>query len=548
MIKYNIKVLTHHENIYKQTQTIIKQQIRLLSSSTGKIETSSTTTEDGAPYDFQKEWAKAKPFEAIPFDSPLSMIKKFLPGGKYAKLDATQLMFAMKEDLGEITLLKGMLGKKSFVVTHNPKDFEMVLRNEGVWPIRPGLEILTYYRTVLKKDFYQGTEGLLSTSGEKWGTFRSAVNPILMQPKNVRLYMHKMSSVNKEFMNRIRTIRDPQTLEVPASFEEEMNRWTLESVSVVALDRQLGLLSGNRSDPKARQIFDCLNVFFALGYEIEFKPSIWKYIATPTYRKIIQAMDTMQEITSGYIEEAINRMEQEKQAGIPEKPESEKSVLEKLLKIDPKIAKVMAIDMLMAGVDTTSTTFTALLLCLSKNHDKQAKLREEVMRVLPEKDSEFTEEAIKNMPYLRACIKESQRIYPLAVGNVRVNAKDVVLSGYRIPACQHVFMVSASLNKNEKYYPRPNEFLPERWLRQGKETQNGQDLKPSSPFVFLPFGFGPRSCIGRRIVELEIELAISRLVRNFQIEFNYPTENAFKSLQINMPNIPLKFKFIDIEK
>ncbi|XP_059224404.1 cytochrome P450 CYP12A2 isoform X2 [Stomoxys calcitrans] len=477
------------------------------------------------------------------------MLKKFMPGGRYANLDATKLMFAMKEDLGSITLLKGMLGKKSFVVTHNPQDFEMVLRNEGVWPIRPGLEVLAHYRSVVKKDFYQGTEGLLSTSGEKWGNFRSAVNPVMMQPKNVRLYMHKMSSVNRKFLNRIRTIRDPQTLEVPASFKEEMNRWTLESVSVVALDKQLGLLSENRNDPKARQIFDCLTDFFALGYEIEFKPSIWKYFATPSYKKLIKALDTMQEITSGYIQEAIDRLEAEKKAGVPEKPESEKSVLEKLLKIDPKIAKVMAIDMLMAGVDTTSTTFTALLLCLSKNPEKQAKLREEIMRVLPQKDSEFTEEAIKNMPYLRACIKESQRIYPLAVGNVRVAAKDVVLSGYRIPAGQQVFMVSASLNMDEKYYPRAKEFLPERWLRQEKGTseEGSQALKPSSPFVFLPFGFGPRSCIGRRIVEMEIELGIARLIRNFQVEFNHPTENAFRSLQINVPNIPLTFKFIDIE-
>lgn len=91
------------------------------------------------------------------------MLKKFLPGGRYANLDATKLMLAMKEDFGDITLLKGMLGKKSFVVTHNPQDFEQVLRNEGIWPIRPGLEVLAHYRSVVRRDYYQGTEGLLST-------------------------------------------------------------------------------------------------------------------------------------------------------------------------------------------------------------------------------------------------------------------------------------------------------------------------------------------------------------------------------------------------
>ena len=62
----------------------------------------------------------------------------------------------------------------------------------------------------------------------------------------------------------------------------------------------------------------------------------------------------------------------------------------------------------------------------------------------------------------------------------------------------------------------------------------------------MPFGFGAQSCIGRRIVEMELELGIARMVRNFNIEYNHPTENAFKSLLINVPNIPLKFKFTDV--
>lgn len=132
--------------------------MRLLANTTTKSSDSGIQETD-----FQKRWAEAKPFNTIPYEGRISMLRKFLPGGKYAKLDASQLMLAFKEDFGDICLLKGMLGKKAFVCTHNPKDFELVLRNEGAWPIRPGMEVLEYYRSVLKKDFYQGTEGLLST-------------------------------------------------------------------------------------------------------------------------------------------------------------------------------------------------------------------------------------------------------------------------------------------------------------------------------------------------------------------------------------------------
>lgn len=60
----------------------------------------------------------------------------------------------------------------------------------------------------------------------------------------------------------------------------------------------------------------------------------------------------MQDTIASYIQEAIERMEAEEKAGVPPKAESEQSVLEKLLKVDKKIAQVMAMDMLLAGVDT----------------------------------------------------------------------------------------------------------------------------------------------------------------------------------------------------
>lgn len=150
----------------------------------------------------------------------------------------------------------------------------------------------------------------------------------------------------------IRDIRDSKTLEVPASFEEDINRWTLESVSVVALDKQLGLIHTNRDDPQAKILFENLTKFFELSGIIEFQPSLWRYIATPTYKKMMKVMDNIQEITVGYVNEALERLEREPS----DKPESEQSVLEKLAKIDKKVATVMAMDMLMAGVDTVGVS------------------------------------------------------------------------------------------------------------------------------------------------------------------------------------------------
>ncbi|EDV93818.1 GH18081 [Drosophila grimshawi] len=469
-----------------------------------------------------------------------------MPGGKYSKMGPADIMLDLRNEHGPLFILPG-LGRKDFLVSHDPHHFEQVLRAEGPWPERPGNHVLHHHRTVLRDDFFKGTVGILSSQAEQWSKFRSTVNPVLMQPKAVRLYYQKMSSVNKEFMQRIREIRDSSTFEVPDTFEDEINRWTLESVSVVALDKRLGIMTTNRDNPQAKKLFNYLNQFFELSADLEMKPTIWRYIATPKFKKLIKTLDDIQEVTTGYVDEALNRLKDTPS----NKPENEKSVLEKLLETDKQIAIVMAMDMLMAGVDTTTTTFTGALLCLAKNPEKQAKLREEVRRILPNKDSEFTEASMKNVPYLRACLKESLRLYPLALGNGRVTKTELVLNGYQVPKETQVMMLSHGLLTDEQHYPRGNEYLPERWLRQSKEeAASGKcphSLKASSPFIYLPFGFGPRMCIGKRIAEMELELGIARLIRNFNVEFNYSTDNAFKSVLINVPNIPLKFKFTDVE-
>lgn len=70
-------------------------------------------------------------------------------------------------------------------------------------------------------------------------------------------------------------------------------------------------------------------------------------------------------------------------------------------------------------------------------------------------------------------------------------------------------MVSTTLATDEKNYPQATKFLPERWLR---ENANNAELRNSetSPFVYTPFGFGPRMCIGKRFAELEIQILAIR--------------------------------------
>jgi cytochrome P450 len=70
-------------------------------------------------------------------------------------------------------------------------------------------------------------------------------------------------------------------------------------------------------------------------------------------------------------------------------------------------------------------------------------------------------------------------------------------------------MANLHLCNLEKYFAQPDKYIPERWLKDPEGAT--QETKMTHPFVFLPFGFGPRMCVGRRFAELELETFVAKV-------------------------------------
>lgn len=93
----------------------------------------------------------------------------------------------------------------------------------------------------------------------------------------------------------------------------------------------------------------------------------------------------------------------------------------------------------------------ACLYHLAKNPDKQALLRQEILTILPSLDSKLSPDSMNNIPYMRACFKESIRLNPIVAGNIRAAGQDIVLQGYQIPKgvrsllCHYIFSSSNHL-------------------------------------------------------------------------------------------------------
>ncbi|XP_016952969.1 probable cytochrome P450 12c1, mitochondrial [Drosophila biarmipes] len=494
----------------------------------------------------EAEWETAKPFREIPGPTRWQLFRGFQKGGQYHQLELNEVMRLHKQQFGDICLIPGLFGMPSTVVLFNAENFERVYRTEGQWPIRCGSEPVLHYRDNRKDEFFKDCVGLFS-NGADWGKQRSAVNPVLMQHRNVAVYLKPMQRVNRQFVDHIRKIRNPESKEMPGDFLNSVKQLTFESVATVALNKELGLLRGTNQPPEAGKLFKNIEILMDSFFVLGMRPSVYKYISTPTYKKFSQAMDELFDTCSMYVNEAIERIEKEADR---DNSKDYKSVLEQLLQVDKKFATVMAMDLLIGGVDTTSTAVVGLLLNLAKDPEKQQKLREEVLSKLPSPDRDFTLEDMKSLPYLRAFIKESMRVYPVTFANARSAGADVVLNGYRIPKGTHLMMTNSLLLDDERIYPRAKQFIPERWLRRNDVEQGSSGVlmhKNTSSFIYIPFGFGPRLCVGKRIVDLELELTLSNLVRNFRIEFKQPNENPFRCTFNFVPNIPLNFKFTDLK-
>ncbi|XP_066429588.1 cytochrome P450 3A29-like isoform X1 [Eleutherodactylus coqui] len=161
---------------------------------------------------------------------------------------------------------------------------------------------------------------------------------------------------------------------------------------------------------------------------------------------------------------------------------------------------------IIAGFETTSTTLMFLAYVLATHPDVQTKLQEEIDTILPNK-APPTYEALMQMEYLDMVLNETLRLYPAAGRIERVCKTTTEINGVTIPKGVVTVIPAFVLHRDPEFWPEPEEFRPERFSKENKETQD--------PYTFLPFGAGPRNCIGMRFAMLNMKSGITLLLQNF---------------------------------
>jgi len=143
---------------------------------------------------------------------------------------------------------------------------------------------------------------------------------------------------------------------------------------------------------------------------------------------------------------------------------------------------------------------------MARHPEAQQKMLEEVNEALGS-DTQLREEHLAKLPYVKGVIKEALRLYPVAPFLTRVLDQDVTLNGYNIPSGKMIVMSLYTTGRDEKYFSSASEFKPERWVRK----KDGGSHEVINSYANIPFGLGVRSCIGRRVAEVQMQLLLSRV-------------------------------------
>jgi cytochrome P450 len=161
----------------------------------------------------------------------------------------------------------------------------------------------------------------------------------------------------------------------------------------------------------------------------------------------------------------------------------------------------------LAGHETTANALTWTWYLLSEHPDVEAKLCEELDRVLAGRAPEVAD--LAKLPYTEMVIRESMRLYPPAPAVAREPIEEVMIGRYRVREGSLLSINTYALQRDARFYSDPERYNPERF------SPGWEERIPR--YAYLPFGAGPRVCIGNSFALMEARLILATVAQRYQL-------------------------------
>jgi cytochrome P450 len=395
--------------------------------------------------------------------------------------DPTGVFMRAARRFGDIAYLK--IGPRQGYLITNPADVRHVLQDNA--------------RNYHKSPLYQKLRmtfgnGLLTSEDEFWLRQRRIAQPAFHRQRVADLAV-VMAGAAEEVADRWQTIASNGK---PVDIAEEMMRLTRTVVLRALLGTDLGPL-GSELDRAWTLLNEHIGKsFWSLGLVDIFRPA--------KRRRFETARAVLREAVDHVIGERRRR------------PSDSADLLSMLMATrDEETGETMTDEQLrvevttflIAGQETTSLALTWTWYLLSQHAEARRRLEEEVDTALRGRLPGYHD--LVNLPYTRMAIEEAMRLYPPAWGFSREAQGDDELGGYRLPRGWLAFVIPFVLHRLPAFWPDPDAFDPDRFSPERSANR--------PKFIYLPFGAGPRQCIGNQFAMIELQLVVATLAQRYRL-------------------------------
>jgi len=437
-----------------------------------------------------EEVGGVKDIPVLPGDYPLlghlTTFMRYPPDNHFEKHAETF------KELGDSFIIKAPgVPSRTYVLTINPDVVKHIASSKFGSLFEKGEKMQRQYLQFLG-------HGIFNVNGEEWKKHRN-VTGTLFHTKSLKDYVHVFATNAHRMFTKFEEVKKgPEYVAKGIDMQDYFMRYTLDSFAEIGFGVKL------------RSIEEQVN-HFAIAFDTvqthtERRGRVGEF--WPVLEKLKPNHDYEQKLK--YMNETVNNIVQQRMSENDETLRASTDALSSII-MDTRTNQLsyteeefrdFVMNFLIAGRDTTAMLLTWTFYYLAVNPDVEKKVVDEINEVIGEEALNF--ENIKKLTYLKWVLQESLRLKPpVPVDGYTALEDDVLPGGLRIKKGWEVYYISEIMHKREEFFESPEQFIPERF-----KEPNGCKAGMNHPAVYIPFHYGPRTCLGREMAYEEAKIMI----------------------------------------
>ncbi|MDX1615313.1 MAG: cytochrome P450 [Candidatus Promineifilaceae bacterium] len=431
-------------------------------------------------------------------NSPLAPNVSHPPGPKGHWLSGTiskwrdeplAYMQQVTDRYGSALRIRYLPGLYGYLFCHPEHNIRVLLDNNRNYTKMPNPSFLTLQPLL--------GNGLLTNDGDDWLAQRRLIQPIFHR-RRIAHFGEVMRTLSEQMLARWR--RQLVDGQVKLDIDQEMTRLTLEIVGLTLFGTELSDLTETIGS-----VFTQVNEELADWTTVPFGWLLLRYPIVPDARRTRRRIGRLEQV----VDQIIRRRRSEPVAGT--------DLLSMLMEAEDQDSGSRMTDrqlrdevmtLLLAGHETTANALGWTFYLLAKHPAATIRLKAELKQVLNGRLP--TVRDLPALPYTAMVLKESMRLYPPAYMIARWSMNEDLVGGYRVKGGSGVNLSPYLTHRLPEFWPDPERFVPDRF------TEEAEAQRPR--FAYIPFGGGPRQCIGNDFAMTEATLILAMVAQSFELE------------------------------